>query len=827
MERESNLNGGEELSRKSVARRPRAALLAGLLLVALAPYVFGDAHTFDLVGPRVALTVTRGGKTLPISNVTELLGGDQLWIHPDFPGDESIHYLLVVAFLQGPTNPPPESWFTRAESWTKRTKERGTYVTVPDGAQQALLFLAPETGGDFSTLRGAVRSKPGVFVRAAQDLEQASLDRTRLDKYLAEITATSNTDPGALKKNSTLLAQTLRLKINEDCFTRPVEQQSVCLTQGSDQMVFDDSHDQSLVATLTSGPSTDLVNALNATPMARGVPFSPYVGAVVDAVRLMATLHTATYQYIPALSLPDDDQLQLRLNAAPSFRNPKSVLVVGLPSIGLSPVPVLHPVDPKQVLCLQQKPLVLPVEGAPLMFSTRMGHDFTVRVEGKGVNPTVLPARPDAVLGGFVVDTRPLSTTPSDPRMTATIHGVWGFVPFEGPSFQLRNASEQEWALAGTESSALVAGHPSTVQIEGECAPCVEKIVLLDASGKDLKPVWKPVPPDKVEVELPLQDAKPGPLSLAVTQYGRTKPDLMALHAYSDAVHLEHFKIFAGDAQGVLTGTHLEEVSGLELNGVHFLPVESSRTEKGSSLELAAPGGSGGLKPGAALAAHVTLKDGRTLDVPATIEPPRPKVDLVNKNLQTASGSSVPVRFAKPEALPQDARLSFFLKAEVPPEFSRTEKIEVATIDGSFSTTLSLGDGSLVQQDAASVLAQLDPLKAFGPAAFGPLQFRPVEANGAKGDWQPLATLVRVPALKEVRCPDSTEKQCTLSGTNLFLLDSVASDSQFKNAVTVPAGYVSDSLFVPRPYGTRLYIKLRDDPSTAATVALPVLPETR
>jgi hypothetical protein len=255
--------------------------------------------------------------------------------------------------------------------------------------------------------------------------------------------------------------------------------------------------------------------------------------------------------------------------------------------------------------------------------------------------------------------------------------------------------------------------------------------------------------------------------------------------------------------------------------------VESSRTEKGSSLELAAPGGAGGLKPGAALSAHVTLKDGRTLDVPATIEPPRPKVGLVNKNLQTASGSSVPVRFAKPEALPQDARLSFFLKAEVPPEFSRTEKIEVATIDGSFSTTLSLGDGSLVQQDAGSVLAMLDPLKAFGPAAFGPLQFRPVEANGAKGDWQPLATLVRVPALKEVRCPDSTEKQCTLSGTNLFLLDSVASDSQFKNAVTVPAGYVSESLFVPRPYGTRLYIRLRDDPSTAATVALPVLPDTR
>jgi hypothetical protein len=772
--------------------------------------------------------VTRGGKTLPISSVTELLGGDQLWIHADFPADESVHYLLVVAFLQGPTNPPPDNWFTRAETWTKHTKEHGTFVTVPDGAQQALLFLAPETGGDFSTLRTAVRGKPGVFVRAAQDLEQASLDRTRLDKYLSEITATSNTDPSALKKNSTLLAQTLRLKINEDCFSRPLEQQSACLTLGSEQMVLDDSHDQSLVASLTSGPSSDLVNALNATPVARGIAFSPYVGAVVDAVRLMGTLHTATYQYIPALALPDQDQLLLRLNAAPSFRNPKSVLVVGLPSIGLSSVPVLHPVDAKQVLCLQQKPLVLPVEGAPLIFSTGMGHDFTVRLEGKGVGATELSATPDAVLGGFVVDTRSLESMAGDPKLRATIHGVWGFTPFEGPSFQLRNASEQKWTLAGADSSALVAGHPTTVHIEGECAPCVEKVALLDAWGKDLKPSWKAVPPNQVEVELPLKEAAPGVLSLAVMQYGRTaKPDLVALHAYSDAVHLEHFKIFAGDTYGLLTGTHLEEVAGLELNGVHFAPLESAGTDKGSSLELAAQSGASGLKAAATLSAHVTLKDGRTLDVPATIEAPRPKMELVSKNLQTSSGSAAFVRFAKQEALPQDARLSFFLRAEVPAEFSRTQKIEVATTDGSFSTTLSSADGTLVQQDAGSALALLDPLKAFGPAAFGPLQFRPVAANGAKGDWLPLATLVRVPTLKEVHCPDSTEKQCSLSGTNLFLLDSVASDSQFKNAVTVPSGYVSDSLFVPRPYGTRLYIKLRDDPATVATVALPVLPDTR
>lgn len=99
-----------------------------------------------------------------------------------------------------------------------------------------------------------------------------------------------------------------------------------------------------------------------------------------------------------------------------------------------------------------------------------------------------------------------------------------------------------------------------------------------------------------------------------------------------------------------------------------------------------------------------------------------------------------------------------------------------------------------------------------------------MDANGSKGDWQALANLVRIPTLKDVHCPDAPDKQCTLSGSNLFLLDSVASDPEFKNMVSVPAGYVDATLNVPRPSGTLLYIKLRDDPAMVDTVALPVLP---
>ena len=161
------------------------------------------------------IEVTRSGNKLGIADVPNLLPGDRLWIHVDLPDDQTVHYLLVVAFLRGTTNPPPENWFTRAETWSKQVKSEGILVTVPLEAQQALLFLAPETGGDFSGLRSAVRSKPGVFVRAAQDLNQASLDRTRSDRYLADIKKSSDLDPKALHDRSVLLARTLGIKLDQ------------------------------------------------------------------------------------------------------------------------------------------------------------------------------------------------------------------------------------------------------------------------------------------------------------------------------------------------------------------------------------------------------------------------------------------------------------------------------------------------------------------------------------------------------------------------------------------------------------------------------------
>jgi hypothetical protein len=800
-----------------------------LALLALAGMARAEGAAFDLPGPRVEVKVTRAGKTLPISQVPNLQAGDRLWVHPVLPATQSVRYLLVGAFLRGTTNPPPDDWFIKAETWTKDVREEGISITVPQDSQQVLLFLAPQTGGDFSTLRSTVRGKPGAFVRASQDLNQASLDRSRLDKYLSIVKKTSETDPDALHDRSLLLARSLNIKLDQQCFDKPSVQQAPCLMQNTEQLVLDDGHSQSMVDALTSGPNSDLIGQLSSTKLGGGGAYSPYIGAFVDVARIMSNIHTAEYQYIPALALPKQDHLNLKLNNPPSFRKPKSVLVIGLPAVEAVQLPPLRAVDPNQVFCLQRSSLVLPVEGAPLIFSGDLAHDFTLHVQSKSGRSVDLPAVADAGLGGFVVDTHAMRAGDLDVEVSGTLNGYWGFQRFEGPAFHLCNAHPAKWTIPASGASTLIVGRDDVLRLQSDTSACVAQVTVKDPQGKALKASWKAIKPGELEVQVPLKDAAPGLVTVSVKQHGLPAPDEISVQAYSEASHLDQFIISAGDQQGVLRGTRLDQVASISLNGIHFVPAGLSRTGEKDELRLIAsdPAAATALRTREKVGAQASLKDQRVLEVQASVEAPRPKVEIISKRVEAGETSPASaVHLASPDDLPQDGRLSFVLKTQIPATFPRSEKIEVASADDSFRVFLSLADGNLILQDPQTVLAVLNPLKSFGPSAFGPLRFRPVD-HDLSGDWQPLATLVRVPSLKDVRCPDSPDKQCTLSGTNLFLIDSIASDAQFTRPAPVPPGFVNSGLSVPRPNGTLLYLKLRDDPAFINVVALPVFPESR
>src|SRR5579863_9568266 len=186
--------------------RCRYFFLTALLTAAGAQ---ADPAPFDLAGPILEVTVTRGGASLPISQVPNLAAGDNLSIKAALPQTQSAHYLLVTAFLRGATNPPPPDWFFKCETWNRPCSDQGLTLVVPKEAQQVIVFLAPETRGDFRTLVDAVRGRPGAFVRSSQDLNQATLDRSRLEQYLTAIHALDETEPTRIKEAAPLLARSL------------------------------------------------------------------------------------------------------------------------------------------------------------------------------------------------------------------------------------------------------------------------------------------------------------------------------------------------------------------------------------------------------------------------------------------------------------------------------------------------------------------------------------------------------------------------------------------------------------------------------------------
>ena len=331
-----------------------------LMLLALfsAPFAQSSPAAFDLAGPTLEIKITRAGVTLPAAQVPSLASGDQIWIKADLPPSQSAHYLMVAAFLSGSTNPPPENWFFPCKLWSAKCGTDGMSVTVPQGAQQVLLFLAPESNGDFRTLVGAVRGRPGAFVRTTQDLNQAALDRSRLNAFLAAINELNQGDPAKLKDSAPLLARSLAIKVEDKCLDRIPELRAPCLMQGQEALILNDGHSTSIVEALTAGPGADLAMEASYTPQLSYGYYSPYIASVLDIARLMDSFRTAQYQYIPALASPQGDKVQLTLNAAPSFHNPKSVLVIALPAVELPQLPPLHAVDPKEIYCIRRSMLV-------------------------------------------------------------------------------------------------------------------------------------------------------------------------------------------------------------------------------------------------------------------------------------------------------------------------------------------------------------------------------------------------------------------------------------------------------------------------------------
>jgi hypothetical protein len=74
--------------------------------------------------------------------------------------------------------------------------------------------------------------------------------------------------------------------------------------------------------------------------------------------------------------------------------------------------------------------------------------------------------------------------------------------------------------------------------------------------------------------------------------------------------------------------------------------------------------------------------------------------------------------------------------------------------------------------------------------------------------------------LEKLDCPATPELACKLTGSSLYLIDSVSADAEFTKPVTVPDGFLGSTLPVPHPLGASLFVKLRDNPQVVNPTAL-------
>ena len=795
-----------------------------ILALCTAANAFADDARFDLHGPSIDVRVTRGGVTLPIMQVPNLLPNDQLQLKLDLSATQSNHLLLIVAFLRTSTNEPPDDWFTKIETWNLPPSKMTT-VVVPEGATHAVLFIAPETGGDFKTLRSAVKGNPGLFIRADISLNKASFEQQRIERYLKGMQAVALEDAKTIAARSARLATSLALKPNADCFKQPVEDQVDCLTQQSTPILLDDGHGPSFSSAISTGASSDFLVEAGTAP--DGGSYSPYVGTLVDLIHLIGTLHTAQYRYIPAITFPEDSTLILKLNAPPSFYNPKSVIVVGLPMIRPTELPRVRVLNNGRPSCLLDPAMTLSFRGAPLLFSSGLAHELMLEVEAHN-SFYEIPLRVDAVQGGLMIDDESKrqillsaahklgdSSTSAPGTIAGRIRGRWGFDSFLGPQLTFQVSPGRNWKVTGIDQ--FIAGQAAQLNLLGDDTACVEKVTLTDNQGMS-KPVTvtsdDSASSESSRLEVSLKDAAPGPYSFMIKQFGSSSLVRIPVIAYSSQIHFEQVLMHPEDATALLVGQGVENVASVKIAGHTFLPFGPGGDDH--SLQLHSQGGS---VITAKASATVVLKNGRTFSVPAVAQDAGATLQLLSVESVPDAQNRMDIVFNSDKDL-VFGTLHFVVQSRG--AFPHTQAIEIATVDGSNRTTVSLSSGSLVLQDEHTAVGTVDLMDVFDLSAFGPLRVRAVPDDGTFGEWIPIGTLVRTPKITAVDCKEAgREAGCKVTGSNLFLAAEFSTNHNFNPSASVPTGFNEETFVLPMKIAggeAMLYMRLRDDLQAVAAI---------
>lgn len=787
------------------------------LLAAAAWRVEAAPSQFDLVGPRLDVAVTHDGATLPLAWVPNLAEGDRVSIKLDLPPAGSERFRLVAVFLRGAVERPPRDWFH--DTLGGKGKGGDLSLIVPKGAQQLALFILPEKGGSADAVASAVRKQPGAFVRAVQDLNQATLDRARLDTFLDVLLQAEREDPASVGATSQVLTRSLSIKLKAECLQQPAELQAACLTGDRETLLFADTHSSALADTLTGAP-TDLAFQLSATPQAGYGFYSSYIGVVRDIFRLFGAFQSTQLQFVPALARMGDSRITLLLNTPLSFAKPASVMVVGLPAIEAAKPPPLRRGEGAGLLCAASG-AVLPVEGAPLVYATRYARDVMVRIAGAGGASVDLPAHADARRGGYVLD-KGLPDAGFAGPVGAQLHGNWGFTAFDGPRFTLSRPQANLWAAP---ANTTLGGRPH------QHARARRRRRWLRRQGRDA-PRRRRQRDAGLEAGRPAQDRRRRAARQGDARPGDADRDRCGRRGAGDD-HLarpagdrparradDRGRRRCGDADRIAAGSGARG----QARRRHADAGALTRSDRADQLTLAAadPAALRALAAGSRIVADVTFAGNRHKTIAVTVGAARRTPLVLQRSAQPVPHAGVLPMTVQPDGVfAQDARLTFAFRLDPATPLTGKEVVEIATADGQTTSRLTAGKGYDLQ-DATTGIGTIVPAEALGPLVHGALRLRIVQ-DGVATRWVPLGSVVRLPELRSIAC--TAAGRCTVTGDRLFLAQAIATDARVDAAQAIPDGFTGNAVEVaPSVAGQKpasLSLRLRDAGEAIATVAVP------
>jgi hypothetical protein len=572
-------------------------------------------------------------------------------------------------------------------------------------------------------------------------------------------------------------------------------------------------------------PSASLIGGVISSQL--GAAFFPYVGATIDVIHLLGGARTADYQYLPAVAERHGDRIQLKLNHDPTFKRPKSVLVYVLPQVDATTPPGIVIDTEKDPACISSAASALPAEAPPSLYSAQYGHGWTLTLrDADGRTQHNISIKADPSVGGFLVSAGSVDQNlfRNDTSVKGSITGHWGFKSVTLPPFTLEHSRSGAWQLDVKQQESLIAGSHVVLNLSSPVASCIGQVQLNDGKGHHLAAVVSHTSATTVTAALDLGPAAVGDGALEVQQVGLNQPDQQKLRIYQPLPGVDQTTYFAGDHVIEFGGQRLGEIASAEFGGTHFDPADLlTSAEKNDTAQFVQPDSA----PVATVAANSTatavlhLRDGRTMTVSFAVQASRPKVKILSVNPRNPAST---IQLQNQDAVPQDTQLNLTLQTVVPAAFQPDEKIQIRSDLQTAPVELALSHG-LMLQDPQTAIVSFVPAQLLGASTFGRLEFRVIDSRGVAGAWHALPKVVRLPQLTEIRCPPSLDSKCTLTGDQLYLLAAVSAEPSMKHAVRIPGGFTGASVEIPRPSGSTIFIKLRDDPGTADAVLLPVIPE--